>query len=34
MDLIKDKIGGEAVVTGFCLVVFSVFFTVVVSNLI
>jgi len=34
MDLIKDKICGETVVTGFCLLVFGVFFTVVISNLI
>jgi len=34
MDLSKDKSGGEAVVTGFCLLVFGVFFAVVVSNLI
>lgn len=34
MDLSKDKSGGEAVVAAFCLIVFGVFFSVVVSNLI
>ncbi len=34
MDLIEEKIGGEAVVTAFCLLVFGVFFAVVVANLI
>lgn len=34
MHFIKAKLDGEAVVTGFCLLVFGVFFTVVISNLI
>lgn len=34
MHFIKAKLGGEAVVTGFCLLVFGVFCMIVVSNLI
>jgi len=33
MHFIEAKICGETVVMGFCLLVFGVFFTVVISNL-
>lgn len=33
MDAINNEVRGVAVVTAFCLIVFGVFFTIVVTNL-